>query len=208
MKTKTKKARKQRGRAYRMSLHQKHSLLSARLDKPLVERFQRSNLEVRRGDRVRVAVGTFKGVEGEVVKVDVSQIKIYVDKVVSKKRDGTEVLKPVHPSNLILTDIDLMDKRRQRVLERKVGRKVVEEEVKREEEKRKAEEEAKKREEERKKREEETKKREEEEKKAAREKKVEEKAKEKGRKPAKKEPEKVSEKGIDKKIKKEWIKEK
>lgn len=165
---------------------------------------------MRRGDKVKVTTGAFKGIAGSVVKIDLKKLKVYVDKVVSKKRDGTEVLKPVHPSNLTITDIDLQDKRRQEVLGRKVSEKVIEEELKREEEERRREEEKKRLEEEKRKAEEEAKKKEEarkaEEEKAKKASEEEEKPK-KARKTAAEE-EKVSEKGIDKKIKKEWIKEK
>ena len=168
---------------------------------------------MRTGDKIKVTTGSLKGVAGSVVRIDLKNLKVYVDKVVSKKRDGTEVLRPIDPSNVILTDIDIQDKERQKVLERKVEKKVIEEELKREEEERKKEEERKRIEEEKKRAEEEAKKKAEEEaKKVEEEKKRAEEEKEKKPKKAKKpraeKEEKVSEKGIDKKMKKEWIKEK
>jgi len=214
MKTKTKNPGKQRKRVHDSFPHQRHKLFSAPLSKELRKKFQRRSLPLRIGDKVKVVKGSLKGTEGEVVKADLKNIKLYVDKVVSKKRDGTEVLKPIAPSNLIITEIDIRDKSRQKVLERKVEKRVIEEELKREEEERKKEEERKRLEEEKKKAEEEAKKKAEEEAKRAEEaKKKAEAEKEKPKKKAAKKPraeeeEKVSEKGIDKKMKKEWIKEK
>lgn len=195
---KTVKTRKQRRRLAERSLHQKHTLLSATLDKPLRKKFKRRSLEVRRGDKAKVLTGSFKGVEGEVMEVDLSKVRVYVDKVTSKKRDGTDVLRALQPSNLMLTDIDIRDKRRQMVLERKVGKEVVEAEVRKEEAR------LKKEEEERKRKEAEMKAKQEE-KRAEKEKKEEAKKEKKGKKTGKKAEKKVSEKGIDEKTKKDWI---
>jgi large subunit ribosomal protein L24 len=198
MKTKSKQPRKQRKMRANLKSHQKRKLLSATLSKELRKKFKRRNIPVRKGDKVRVLTGSFKGTEGEVMKVDVDAAKVYVDKVVSKKRDGTDVLRAVQPSNLMLMDIDIRDKKRQAILERKVSKSVIEAEVKKEEAR------LKKEEEERKRKEAEMK-AEQEEKKAAKEKKEEAKEEKAGKKAVKK---KVSEKGIDTKTKKDWIAEK
>jgi len=200
----SKSPRKQRKRLAELPLHKRHLLLSATLSPELRKRFNRRNLELRRGDKVKVMTGGQKGAEGQVIKVNLDPLKVYVDKVTVKKRDGSDTLRPVQPSNLMITDIDLRDKMRQRVLERKVSREVVEKEVKREEAERKKAEEL------------EARRKAEEERKAA-EKKAAEEAKKKAEeakegKPAKKstetEQKKVSEKGIKKELKKDWIKEK
>lgn len=193
MKTKTSQARKQRKRLFSMPLHAKRALLAVTLSKPLRAKFKRRNLELRRGDRVKVVSGDFKGTAGEVMDVNVRANKVYVDKVLVKKRDGTEVLRALRPASLIITDIDLRDKERQAVLERKVSKSVIEAEVKKEEARLKREEE------ERKAKEAEMKAKEAE-KKAEKEKRAEEKRGE--------EKIKVSEKGIDDKTKKDWIAEK
>lgn len=198
MVTKSKQARKQRKKLFTLSLHQKRKQLTASLSKELRARFKRRSLAVRKGDKVKVTCGDFKGVEGEVMKVDLAEKKVFVDKVVVKKRDGTDVLRALMPSNLVLTDIDIRDKGRQKVLSRKVEKSVVEAEVKKEEAR------MKKAEEERKAKEEAAKKAEAE-KKAEKEKKEEEKAATGGEE---KKEIRVSEKGIDEKVKKEWIAEK
>jgi len=198
MKTKTIQPRKQRKRLFSLSLHEKRKLLTATLDKPLRTKFQRRNLEVRKGDKVKVLTGKFKGVEGEIMNINLSESKVYVDKVVSKKRDGTEVIKAIPASNLMLIDIDIRDRKRQDVLERKVSKSVIEAEVEKEEDRLKKEEAARKAKEE-------EKKREEAEKKAEKETKDKETAAKDGKKVKKT---KVSEKGITDKTKKDWIAEK
>jgi large subunit ribosomal protein L24 len=204
MKTKTIQARKQRKRLASRSLHQNHSLLSATLSKELRKRFNRRNLPVRKGDKARVLVGSFKGKEGEVMNIDLGKRKVYIDKVISKKRDGTEVLRAMEPSNIMLIDIDIRDKRRQAILARKVEKSVIDAEVKKEEARLKKEEEERKAKEAEKKKAEEAKKKEKEEKEKAKEGKTEKKSGKTG----KKKETKVSEKGINKKTKKDWISEK
>jgi|GEM_PF-123731 len=202
---KTRSPRKQRRRLAEAPKHKKHKLLSATLSKELRQRFQRRSLPLRKGDKVKVLMGGFKGAEGEVIRIDVDALKVYVDKATIKKRDGSETLRAMQPSNLMITDVDIRDKARQHVLARKVGKEVIDKEVKREEAERKKREE----EEARKKAEEERKAAE---KKAAVEAKKAAKAeKETGGKATKTtdtEQKKVSEKGIDKGMKKDWIKEK
>jgi large subunit ribosomal protein L24 len=198
MATKTKQARKQRKRLFNLSLHQKRKAIVAQLSKELRARFKRRNLPVRKGDKVKVMSGDFRGTEGEIMRVNLAEKKIYIDKVTVKKRDGTETLRAMRASNLLLTDIDIRDTGRQEMLVRKVGKAVVEEEVRKEEAR------MKKAEEERKAKEEAMKKADAE-KKAEKEKKEEAKAAEAGEE---KKEIRVSEKGIDEKIKKEWIAEK
>jgi large subunit ribosomal protein L24 len=196
MATKTRQARKQRKRLFTLSLHQKRKVLVATLSKELRARFKRRSLPVRKGDKVKVTCGDFRGTEGEIMRVDVAEKKVYIDKVTVKKRDGTDTLRAMKASNLMLTDIDIRDKGRQELLVRKVGKGVVEEEVRKEEAR------MKKAEEERKAKEEAMKKAEAA-KKAEKEAKEEEKAGEGEEKKIR-----VSEKGIDDKVKKEWIADK
>jgi large subunit ribosomal protein L24 len=198
MATKTKQARKQRKRLFNLSLHQRRKVLVATLSKELRAKFKRRNLPVRKGDKVKVTCGDFRGIEGEIMRVNLAEKKVYIDKVTVKKRDGTETLRAMKASNLVLTDIDIRDKGRQKMLVRKVGETVVGEEVRKEEAR------MKKAEEERKAKEEAMKKAEAE-KKAEKEKKAEEKAGDTGEE---KKEIKVSEKGIDEKVKKEWIADK
>jgi len=198
MATKTRQARKQRTRLFTLSLHQRRKAIVASLSKELRARFKRRSIALRKGDKVKVMCGDFKGVTGEVMRVDVAEKEIFIDKVTVKKRDGTDVLRAMKASNVVVTDIDIRDKNRQKILARKVGEKVVEEEAKKEDAR------MKKAEEERKAKEAEMKAKEAEEK-AKKEQKAEEKAAEGGKE---KEEIKVSEKGIDEKTKKDWIAQK
>jgi len=83
------------------------------------------SLPVRKGDRVRILRGDFKGHEGEVVEVDLKRYSLKIDGVTIKKADGTPVFRPIHPSNVMIIDLKLNDEYRRRIVERR-GKKPVE----------------------------------------------------------------------------------
>jgi len=110
--------RKQRKYKYNAPLHIRHKFLSVHLSSELKERFGRRALPVRKGDSVEVMRGSFKGLKGTVDKVDMRSGKVYIEEIKIKKVDGSEVMRPLQPSNLRIVDLNLDDKRRQAVLER------------------------------------------------------------------------------------------
>ncbi|RLI95097.1 MAG: 50S ribosomal protein L24 [Candidatus Altiarchaeales archaeon] len=117
---KSKKPGKQRRYQINAPLHRRRKMLSATLDKKLREKYNRRNIPIRRGDKVRIMRGEFKGVMGEVVRVLPSKYKIYIDGVTIKKADGTAVERPIDPSNVMITEIYMEDKERREMLERKL----------------------------------------------------------------------------------------
>lgn len=121
----SRKARKQRRRLHQAPLHRRGKLLQAHLSSRYLEdpkvRYPRS-LPVREGDTVRVLRGDQKGHEGKVTEVDRRGLRVFVDGVTVAKADGTEVKRPVHPSNLLITKLNLDDPRRRRLIERAGGR--------------------------------------------------------------------------------------
>jgi len=66
-----------------------------------------------------VARGDHKGKTGKVVKVDTSKMRVYVEGIVGEKVDGTRYPIPIHPSNLIIVKLDLSDKVRRSIVERR-----------------------------------------------------------------------------------------
>jgi len=113
------KPRKQRKALYTMPHHLRHKLLSAPLSKELRARYGFRSLPVRVGDRVRVVRGDFKGIEGKVIRVDRERGRVYIDTVTRPKVDGTPVNVPIHASKVVLVELDLSDKWRKKVIERR-----------------------------------------------------------------------------------------
>jgi len=95
-------------------------MIVSRLSKELQEKYKRRNVPVRKGDIVKVMRGDFKGMSGEVIKVDLKKYKIYVDGITLKKADGTEVPRALDASNVMITELNLKDKLRLEMLERKL----------------------------------------------------------------------------------------
>ncbi|MCE4612783.1 MAG: 50S ribosomal protein L24 [Desulfurococcales archaeon] len=121
--------RKQRKAYYNAPLHVRQKLVSAPLSRELREKYGVKTLPVRKGDKVRVLRGDFKGHEGRVVRVDLKRVRVYIDGVTIKKADGTPVFRPIHPSNLLIVELDLKDEWRRKLVERRAKRPVEVEEV-------------------------------------------------------------------------------
>lgn len=114
--------RKQRKAYYNAPLHARQKLVTAPLSKELQEKYGIKRLPVRKGDKVRVTRGDFKGAEGEVVEVNLKTYRIHIDGVTIEKADKTPVFRPIHPSKVEIIDLKLDDWRR-RIIERRGAKK-------------------------------------------------------------------------------------
>ncbi|ENN96179.1 50S ribosomal protein L24P [Methanocaldococcus villosus KIN24-T80] len=110
--TKSKQPRKQRKALFNAPLHLRRKVMSAMLSKELKEKYGKNALPVRKGDVVRIMRGDYKGLEGEVVKVDLKRYRIFVEGATLKKQNGTEVYYPIHPSNVMIVKLYDKDERR------------------------------------------------------------------------------------------------
>ncbi len=116
---KSSKPRKQRKFLYTAPLHLKRKILSSHLSKELREKYKRRALPLRKGDEIQVMRGKFKGKTGKVARVNYKKYRVYVDGITRKRTVGTEAQVGVHPSKLKIINLNLDDKRRQKVIERK-----------------------------------------------------------------------------------------
>jgi large subunit ribosomal protein L24 len=119
MNSKSKKPRKQRKLLYTAPLHTRRKMMAAHLSKELREKYKRRSLPVRKGDEVKIMSGEFKGKTGKVSRVDLKKYRVYIEGVTRKRTVGTEVQVPIHPSKLMIVNLDLSDKRRLSKLEKK-----------------------------------------------------------------------------------------
>lgn len=119
----SKQPRKQRLRLYSAPLHVRHKHFGARLSDDLKKEHKCKTLPVRKGDKVKIMRGDFKGIEGDVTEVDMKRYHIFVTGVTTAKADGTQVTRPIHPSNVMITKLK-SDKERDKILKRraKVGK--------------------------------------------------------------------------------------
>ncbi|RLJ08934.1 MAG: 50S ribosomal protein L24 [Candidatus Aenigmatarchaeota archaeon] len=114
----SKQPRKQRKYRYNAPLHIRRKFVSAHLSPELRERFGKRSFPLRKGDEVKVMRGEFRGFKGVVEKVNLRDLKIYIEDLKVKKADGSEVLKPLRSSNLMIVKLNLDDKKRLEALER------------------------------------------------------------------------------------------
>ena len=118
-KTLTSKPSKQRKRLYTAPLHVRSKILSAPLSPDLREKYGFRSLPIRVGDKVQILRGDHKGFEGKVLKVDRKKYRISVEGITREKVDGTTINVPIHPSKVMITELNLDDKWRRKKIERK-----------------------------------------------------------------------------------------
>ncbi len=104
--------RKQRKFRFNAPLHIRRSFLSAHLSRELHAQYKRRSFPLRKGDEVEILRGDSKGLRGAVARVDLSRARVYLDGIMAKKVDGSEVMRPLQPSNLRIVKFHLEDKRR------------------------------------------------------------------------------------------------
>ena len=111
------KPRKQRKFRYNAPLHVKQKLMHVHLSPELRKKYGKRCLELRSGDKIKVLRGQFKKKEGKVEKISLKRERVLVTGVEVIKKEGTKLLFPLRASNLMITDLDLNDKRRKQKLE-------------------------------------------------------------------------------------------
>lgn len=99
--------------------HIRHKLMAAPLSPELFAQKGIKTLPVRKGDTVRIMRGDHKGFEGKVSRVDLKHYRVYLEGLTREKVDGTAVFVASHPSKVMIKTLNLDDKLRKAVLERK-----------------------------------------------------------------------------------------
>ncbi|MEM3696664.1 MAG: 50S ribosomal protein L24 [Candidatus Bathyarchaeia archaeon] len=122
------KPTKQRKMVFQAPDHIRYKLFAAPLSPELRKSHGVKTIPVRSGDTVRIMRGDHKGFEGKIAKVDREKYRIYVEGLTREKVDGTTTFVPIHPSKVMITRLNLDDKWRKKILERKKeARKKIEE---------------------------------------------------------------------------------
>jgi large subunit ribosomal protein L24 len=113
------KPTKQRKMLFQAPDHIRYKFFGAPLSPQLMKSHKVKAIPVRSGDTVRIMRGDHKGFEGKITRVDRRKYRIYVEGLTREKVDGTAVFVPVHPSKVMITNLNLDDKWRKKILERK-----------------------------------------------------------------------------------------
>jgi len=110
----SKRPGKQRKYLANAPLHLRNKLMSANLAKDLRKKYGMRNIPLRKGDQVKIMVGEFKKRNGKVVSVDLKKLRVTIEGMQRKKKDGSKIEVYFHPSNLQILELNLDDKKRMR----------------------------------------------------------------------------------------------
>jgi large subunit ribosomal protein L24 len=102
---------------YTASKHLLSKQLGSHLAKDLKEKHHCKSMRVIEGDSVKVLRGEFKGIEGKVTKVSTEKRGIAIEGIKREKLKGGNVDIYIHPSNVVITSLNLEDKWRANRLE-------------------------------------------------------------------------------------------
>ncbi len=102
---------------YTTSMHMTSKHLAAHLSDDLRAKYHQSAARVVEGDSVKVLRGEFKGIEGKVTHVSAERRGIAIEGIKREKLKGGNVDIYIHPSNVMITALNLGDKWRQNRLE-------------------------------------------------------------------------------------------
>ncbi len=116
---KSKQPRKQRKFLANAPLHIRSKLISSHLSVELRKKYGFRSFRLRTGDKVLVMRGQYKGKEEKVIEVNLKKQKVYLDKIQITRIDGNTAKIPFKSSNLMITDLDLSDKKRKIKIESK-----------------------------------------------------------------------------------------
>ena len=115
----SKQPRKQRKYRHNAPLHIKQKFVSSHLSKDLRKKHNKRSLNLKNGDSIKIMRGQFKNKTGKIEEVNLKKTLVYVNGIEITKKDGTKTRFPIHPSNLMITDLNVDDKMRQKILARK-----------------------------------------------------------------------------------------
>jgi large subunit ribosomal protein L24 len=101
--------RKERKTLYNLPAHLNRARIASHLDETLLLKYNTRSTTVRKGDTVRVLRGEYAGTTGKVLEVNTRTRKVTVDGVTVTKADATQKPRPLDPSNLLITKLNLED---------------------------------------------------------------------------------------------------
>merc|ERR1739848_671929 len=96
----------------------RRKIMSAHLNKELIQKYHVKSMPIRKDDEVIVVRGINRGREGKVIQVYRKKYVIHIERVTREKSNGSTVNVGIHPSNVMITKLKL-DKDRRKILDRK-----------------------------------------------------------------------------------------
>ena len=104
--------RKQRKYRYNAPAHIRQKFMGVHLSKKLRDEYKTRSVDAKLGDKVKVLRGQFRGIIGEINRIDRKKEVLYIEGVDQAKKDGTKAPYPINPSNCLMETLNTKDKRR------------------------------------------------------------------------------------------------
>jgi large subunit ribosomal protein L24 len=101
----SKQPRKQRKYRANAPLHLRKKFVSINLSKELRKKEGKRNIPAKKGDKVKIFSGKFKGKTGKILEVNLKKSKIIVENINVKKQDGSKANVKLQPSNLQIIEL-------------------------------------------------------------------------------------------------------
>ena len=117
--------RKQRKYRLKAPLHVQQNFMHSALSKVLREKYGQRRIQVKVGDKVLIARGGFRKKEGKVERISLKQQRVFITGVERSKKDGSKQLIPFNPSNLIIIELALDQKRKVKLGVKKTEEKTI-----------------------------------------------------------------------------------
>ncbi|MFO8016410.1 MAG: 50S ribosomal protein L24 [Candidatus Woesearchaeota archaeon] len=111
--------RKQRKYLYNAPFHARNSMAGCHLSPELRNKHGRRSLPLRSGDKVKVMRGSSRNKTGKIDMVDTKKLRATIEGIEITKKDGSKVKPSFRISNLMITEPELSDKRRENKLTKK-----------------------------------------------------------------------------------------
>jgi len=109
----SKQARKQRKYKAEAPLHIRQKMLAAHLSKELRTKYGRRAFALRKGDTVKIMTGESRGKSGKVSEVDLKKLRVAIEGIQITKKEGSKVNLYFQNSNLMITALNMDDKKRE-----------------------------------------------------------------------------------------------
>tara|TARA_Y100000310_G_scaffold341859_1_gene442536 strand:- start:398 stop:799 length:402 start_codon:yes stop_codon:yes gene_type:complete len=117
--TKSVQPRKQRKFRYNAPLHYRQKFMHVHLSPDLRKKYSFRNIQLKVGDKAKILRGNFKKKEGKVEKINLKKEQVFITGLERVKKEGSKMLVPFNPTNLMITELNLDDKKRKVKLESK-----------------------------------------------------------------------------------------
>lgn len=104
--------RKQRKFLANAPKHIQKKFMSSPLDKKIKEKYKRKNIELVKGDEVKIMRGKYKGKQGKVSICDIKNTRVQVEGITRQKKAGDKIGVWFHPSKIKILVLNEKDSRR------------------------------------------------------------------------------------------------